>query len=746
MKAFYEDRPILENKYHNVDEPFDPLRRFFYHGYDYDESTGLSDGEMKAGLDALDAELASLPHPIARAKALKYVLEHTRIDINPHDCFVGIYNMDRFLSHEVTHKKWSNEVFGQLIPETNRLMEELNRSGAVSIWPDYDHVIPDWDSLMRLGFSGLKQRAADYRKLHEANGTLTPDMAAHFTGIDILYGAIPDFIDRLYRLALTKTHDKAKKIAPCLKQLRDGAPTNSYEAMQLIYLYFMISEHIDSYQVRSLGNGLDATLLPFYERDLASGTYTKEELRELLAYFMFQWQAIGNYWGQPFYLGGTNSDGSTKYNELSYDILDVYDEIELYNPKIQLKIHQNTPDRLLNKALDMVRRGKNSFVFVCEPGMIKAVMSYGATYEEALHMDIRGCYETGVKAKEVCTATGYVNALKPIEYVFSCGYDRTLQKQFGPATEAVGRLKTFDDFYAAVIAQWGFLIESTIQAANSYEAYLSYVNPSILYSATIEDSLKKGRDAYQDGVKFNNSAILNCGLGTLTDAVMAVKTLVYDEQVVTLEEFRQALEQNWAGYEDLRLRALKCSHKYGNGDPEADRYASALSRFFAMKVNNRPNARGGVYKAILHSARQYVWQGERTGATPDGRYAGEEISKNASPTNGMDKYGVTALIRSALNLLPYTYPESFCLDVMLHPTAVAGEEGLQVLKSLLTVYLKGDGMSIQFNIFDAATLRDAQENPNKYRNLQVRVCGWNVLWNNLSKKEQDAYILRCEEI
>lgn len=141
---------------------------------------------------------------------------------------------------------------------------------------------------------------------------------------------------------------------------------------------------------------------------------------------------------------------------------------------------------------------------------------------------------------------------------------------------------------------------------------------------------------------------------------------------------------------------------------------------------------------------QFVWQGEKNGATPDGRYAGCEISKNASPSVGMDKNGVTALINSVLKTKPYSYPEGHCLDVMLHPTVTEGDEGIEIMKSILFMYMKNGGQSIQFNIFNCDTLRDAQRNPKKYENLQVRVCGWNVLWNNLSEKEQNAYIKRAE--
>jgi formate C-acetyltransferase len=290
------------------------------------------------------------------------------------------------------------------------------------------------------------------------------------------------------------------------------------------------------------------------------------------------------------------------------------------------------------------------------------------------------------------------------------------------------------------------LIEKSIWVANEYEKYLGYVNPSSLYSATIEYSLKQGKDAYQNGVKFNNSAMLSCGFASAVDAVMAVYELIFERKETTFEELKSALDHNWAGYEKLLQKAKRCKHKYGNGDELADRYAEAMARYYSTKIGNRKNARDGVYKPILHSAMQFVWQGEKTLASPDGRRAGEETSKNASPSVGADRNGATALISSALKLNPSSYSESFCLDVMLHPTTVQGEKGVDVLYQVMRTYMDKGGQSIHFNVFDAEMLRDAQAYPEKYENLQVRVCGWNVLWNNMTKTEQDAYILRAENI
>jgi formate C-acetyltransferase len=191
---------------------------------------------------------------------------------------------------------------------------------------------------------------------------------------------------------------------------------------------------------------------------------------------------------------------------------------------------------------------------------------------------------------------------------------------------------------------------------------------------------------------------------------------------------------------------LRSKNKYGNGLEAVDFYAETLGRFVANKINLRPNARGGYFVASAHSARTFITLGEKTGATPDGRLSGEEMSKNISPTMGMDSNGVTALITSATRIDSALFQGDFPLDVMMHPATVQGQEGLAAMRTLLNTYMDKHGIAIHFNIFNADTLIDAQKHPEKYENLQVRVCGWNVRFNDIAKKEQDAYIKRALSI
>ncbi len=754
FQTLEQDRSYLENKYHRTDEPFDPFARMRYHGYEYDASTGLNDLEIRKGLEELYASVQDQPHALIKAKAFAYVLDHMRIDVNAQDYFVGFYTWGHPLYF--IQELWQQEFLrksGADAEETaqkkrlQQMEKDCNASGAITMWPDFDHVVPDWNALLRLGFPGLKERVVRYHAKHRANGTLCSESDALFAGMEIELSAILRILDRLHRYALAHPCEKTAVVAPCLQRLATGVPETTYDALMAIYIYFMLIEHIDNYQARSLGNGLDQTLYPFYQRDLQSGRHSREEIKEFLAYFMMQFSAIGNYWGHPFYLGGTNRKGETLVNDLSYDILEVYGQLGIYNPKIQMKVAENTPKEFLEKALSRVRDGNGNFVFCCEPGFRKALMCYGASLEEATDFEISGCYETRVRAKEVSTASHYLNFAKAVLYALFDGYDTTAQKQIGCHTGTPADLPTFEDFYTAFLKQLDFMIELCFAIGNRlYDPMLSSINPSLLYTATIEGALQKGLDAYARGSQYNNSCILSCGFATAVDSLLAVKEMVYEQHLLTLQTLRKALQKNWQGFERIRAKILCSGKKYGNADPETNAYAAAIARHYATKIDLTPNARGGVYKALMHSARTFLTAGKRTGATPDGRLAGEELSKNASPSVGMDREGVTALIHAALQAAPSLCLEGYNVDLMIHPSAVAGEDGLAVMIALLQTYLRGGGMAMQFNIFSAQMLKDAQAHPEKYRNLQVRVCGWNVLWNNLSREEQNAYLKRAENI
>ncbi len=742
FKTLPTDRQYIEKKYH-PEENFDPYNRMNYHGYEYDHSTGLSDEEMDRNLAELAQNVEDLPRSVQKAKLFSYVLDHTRIDVNEHDYFIGIWSWGRVIS-KYTVFKWLEEIKESAAEQTD-VMRKLDRAGFCYGWLDLDHTVPDWDYIMERGFPGiLEDLHLSYGRLSEM-GEPTDKQTALYHACVSSFEAIIRLLDRLYNYALTKNFDKAPIIADSLKRLRDGAPVTSLDCLQMIYIYFMLSESVDHFQVRSLGHGLDATLYPYYISDIENGRFTKEEIGELIGYFLMQWSAIGNYWGQPFYLGGTDVNGECKVNELTYLILNVYDKLGIYNPKIQIKVSKNTPRKLKEMALDMIRHGTNSIVFVNEHTAVKCLMANGYTYEEAADPVISGCYEYLPKAKEIDISISYFNPLTPVNLVFSQGYDNTTCCQLGPVTKDISEIKTFSDFYHIYLTQLDYLTGLWITAMNEYEKYVGDLNPAMLLSAVTRSCRESMTDALDCGM-INSSWYFISGIGTAVDALMAVNELVFVKKVVTLAEYKKALDANYEGYESLRAKALACKHKYGNGDEMSDFYANSIVKFVSDKLGTEKNGHGNRRNLSVHSARAFIIEGGKTGASPDGRRRGDEISKNASPTPGADRNGITALIKSALSIDQTLATVSNCLDAMLHPSAVQGEDGLAALMAVLDTYIDKGGASIHFNIFNADMLRDAQKHPEKYRNLQVRVCGWNQLWNNMPRAEQDAYIKRAENV
>jgi len=706
-----------------------------------DPTTGLETADFKVALEKLAAELWNRePWAIVKAKLFAFGCDRSAIDVSPHDWFPAFASWSYHRNHPLKPTLWrrSDEMDCKMCADVPGKVWKGAGEGRWNMWKDYCHSVPDWDDIMPLGFPGLKARL-------KANWK---DGNTYYPAKDLAADAVLRMIDRFIAQGEKRLRSEAegkvetvggrqrleKEIA-CLRRLRAGAPQTAYDVLMFIYLDWVISENFDDFQVRSLSN-LDRILTPYFRADLAAGRTTEAEFREQLKHFWWQWGSIDNYWGQPVYFGGTRVDGTTEYNEVSRILLEVHDELALPTPKVQLKIAANTPDWVWTKALDMVRRHR-SLVFCGEEPMkrVRRATCPSATEEELRLMVVAGCYEFGFKDSYNGTGISHINLLKPVEELLVSAKDGTFAA------------KDFAAFKAAYLARLEATTVESRKLAYEWEKTLDEVNPSDLFSLCTEYSVRTGRDAFTTGTRRGNSStFLQTGLGTTVDALLAIEELVYEKRELSLAALGRLMAANWAGREDLRLRMLRSKRKWGNNDAEANALGNEIVKRFAACLNGIPNSRGGRFWASGHCAKQYVVLGAKTGATPDGRKAGEEMSKNISPTMGVDTEGVTALLHTVAALDARDLPGDFPLDVMLLPSSVAGEKGLAAMRTVVETYFRNGGCAIHFNIVDAAMLRDAQANPKKYENLQVRVCGWNVRWNDIPKVEQNAFIARAESL
>ena len=695
-----------------------------------DKTTGLGSDALKKLLAEIVAsgKASGESWRITKAKCFAAQIERQSIDVSPLDWFPAIAVWDRW-SRPISSVIWqrAREVNQKTLPDwVRREWQAGNADGTWNMWQDFDHSVPDWRVILKLGFPGMKARLEKYAvKGDPFYEGLAITMAAMFAGIDRF---VAQGKKRLLEISHGDTEaqrgnnnlcasasprennstrstcsTRLKKEIACLERLRNGPPETAYDVMMFIWLYFFWSEHIDGIQARSLTE-LDVFLTPFYDADIAAGRATEAEFREQLKHFLWQWGSIANYWNQPVGFGGTKKDGMTEFNHVSKIILDVMDECALTTPKFLVKVAPNTPDWAWDKMLDMARRHR-SISFVGEEPAAKALKKwYGASDEDCRTMVLRGCYEFDLRDSVNRTGCGYMNILKPIEKML---------EEAGAAP-----LDSFDAFKSEYLRRLAAATTRCREIAFEFEKVLGEVNPANCMTLSTEHALKTRRDGFANGCpRGNNTAILSAGFGTTVDALLAVKEIVYENKEMSLAELGRVMAANWEGHEPLRLRMLRSKRKWGNNDPEANAIGAELIDCFASQLNGKPNSRGGVFLACGHSARQFLYLGAKTGATPDGRKAGDEMSKNISPTMGADTEGATALVATLAASDATKLPGDYPLDMMLHPSVCHGEKGLKAMRSLVEIFHRNGGSVIQFTVFSAEELKDAQLHPEKYEKL-----------------------------
>ncbi len=675
-------------------------------------------------LDLKQRESGFLP-AMLKAEVFRIITENTRIAASAHDLFVSpdFWGKALFFRLFVPDRiqKSNREFCGEVFP----LLEKYETTNQIIFNYDFAHSVPDWQTILNLGFTGLLKRAiASEEEFRKKHGDLTQKQQAFFASIRLEYESVLRLMERMCHWA-EQVCCQPETVA-ALRNLARGPAGNFYEALLQIWLYYQFSEYADSIQTRSFGN-LDNLLYPYYKRDLESGRFTRDEICTVLRNFMYKVSSMHYYWGHPFFLGGTAPDGTSAVNELSRLIVEEYGKTGIYDPKIQVKINSNTPPDFVNEILKLIRSGRNSFVFAGEPCIQKAMTAMGYSAEEARTADIKGCYEYSVRAEAVETAPAIVNLPRIINL--------SLQRH--------AAAPSFECLLEAVKKDLLQICNDMIHVSNEIERHLDDVNPAPLFSGVSATALERGIDGYARGSVYNMSNIWLSGPATAGNSLAMVRKYVYEKQEITLPELLKALDANWQGYEQLQMRIFNDPDHFGNNS-DADAVTVDLLEMLAGNLNGRKNSRGGFYTTALHCADWFLHLGRRTEATPDGRRQGEEFSKNISPQPGTARNGVTAVVNSVLKLDPAHFMADFPLDIMFHPSAVSGEDGLDAMRGFLMAYILRGGHAIHFNVFSTEQLKDAGLHPEKYRDLQVRVCGWNVLWNELNSEEQRAYLKQAE--
>ena len=698
--------------------------------------------ELQVACEEIVAKDGQMPRMLIKAELLSFILRNAQIEVNPLEWFADKINHGGIVVNIRT--KWKEEVdaceMKQCLSENRAAQEQMVYTGDV----DFSHTSPDWDAIMELGIPGLLARVREERDKKLAHGNMTEEQAQYYSACETVYEAVIDYIKRLAAEAvrLSQEHEKMALVAENLSLLAERAPQTLPEAMQLTFLFYYLQTYVEGENVRSLG-GLDQLYYRFYKADLELGRYSEDQIRELIQYYLYKFYALEAIANTPFYLAGVDSEGKGITNELSYLLLDVYDELNIHDPKLHIRCYQGIPDDFLKKALEMIRNGNSSIVFMNDEVVIQSLINLGQKPEEARHYAPIGCYEPSSLGKELpCTSNARINVTKAVELAVNDGRDLLTGTKYWDIDEAAP--EDFEGFYAAVKAHLAKAVAHTMDIVNRYEKCYGKIIHAPLFSATMQESVEQGKDLYLGGAKYNNSSINIVSIADAIDSIVAVKKAVYEEKLVTLAQLAEILRNNWVGYEDLQRRCKGVYPKYGNNCEEVDSILVDLTGYLCGLINNKPNGRNGVYRCGFFSIDGYIALGAKAGAAPNGRLARVPLSKNVCAAEGQDKNGVTDLIHTVTKIDFTQIPNGTALDLMLHTSAVQGEEGLSAMLGLLKVFLLQGGIGVQINVLSPDVLKKAQQDPEHYSTLQIRLCGWNVYFVNLSRLEQDEFIRRAE--
>jgi formate C-acetyltransferase len=548
-----------------------------------------------------------------------------------------------------------------------------------------------------------------------------------------------------------------RKIAEVCRHVPAHAPRDFWEALQAYWFTHLgVISELNTWDSFCPGR-LDQHLYPFYEQGLADGTLTRDRAKELLECF---WVKFNNQPAPPkvgvtaaesgtytdfanINNGGLKADGSDGVNELTYLILEVVDEMRLLQPSSNLQLSKKSPERFLKRGIEIIRKGWGQPSIFNADLVVEELLRQGKSIEDARTGGTSGCVETGSFGKEAYILTGYFNLTKVLEITLNNGLDPRTGKRIGLETGNPRNFTSFDELFAAYRKQLHRFIEIKVRGNNIIERIYAKYMPAPFLSLLIEDCIAKGKDYNDGGPRYNTTYIMGVGPGSCTDSLAAIRYHVFDRKDVTMVELLEALEANFKGHERTMQVLLNKTPKYGNDDEYADALLTDLFNAFYDEVNGRKNTKGGNYRVNYLSTTCHVYFGSVTGATPDGRKAYEPLSDGISPVQGADRRGPTAVLKSAARM-DHARTGGTLLNQKFTPQLLEGEEGIDRLAHLVRSYFRLDGHHLQFNVVTADTLRAAQENPEKYRDLIVRVAGYSDYFCDLTTALQNEIIARTE--
>lgn len=675
------------------------------------------------------------------------------------------------------------------------------------------HLCVNYPRVLREGYRGITAEAK--RRLDE----LCPGLPDYADRRNLLLAviesgeAVIDYAARYSRLAaeMASTEKEPRRRAElteisrtCARVPAEGARTFR-EACQSFWFVQQLLQMESSGHSISPGR-FDQYMYPYYAADIKAGRITREQAQELIDCIWVKLNDLNKVrdadssrgfagYGlfQNLIVGGQTKEGLDATNDLSFMCLEASLHVRLPQPSLSIRVWEGSPEELLIKAASVTREGLGVPAYYNDEIIIPAVMARGLTLEEARDYCIIGCVEPQIAAKtDGWHDAAFFNMCRPLELVFSNGMDKG--RQIGPRTGELSSFTSFESFFEAYKQQEKAMIRLLVNAINAVDSAHAARCPLPFQSSMVDDCMERGKCVQQGGAHYNFSGPQGFGIANMTDALLAIRELVFRAHRYTLEDFSEALACNFgrglpeplatemtvrvvtnlalAGktpaeadiraihdrllrdgattdeqrrrYEEM-LSAIDAVPHYGNDIEEVDLFAREVAYTYTREIEKYHNYRGGQFQAGLYPVSANVPLGAQTGATPDGRLACTPIADGVGPMSGRDRKGPTAAANSVAKLDHAIASNGTLFNQKFHPSALAGMDGLTKFVALIRGFFDQKGMHMQFNVVSRETLIDAQKHPEKYKSLVVRVAGYSALFTTLSKSLQDDIIARTEQ-
>lgn len=628
------------------------------------------------------------------------------------------------------------------------------------------HFLLNFEKVLNLGFNGLKAEAEKHLAECDYTNPNDFDRISVYKAIIIVCEAVKIFARRYAKkareMAKLETDIQRKgeleTIAKNCDWVPHNPPRNFYEAVQCVWFQQLIA------QIESDGTGLsigrlDYFLYPFYEKDRKVGTLTREFAEELMDSLWLKCGEIIEVWNeedskffgghpisQAITLGGTHEDGKDSTNELTYICLETTEKIRLPQPSICVRIHKNSPYEYLLKCAEVIRYGLGMPAVYNDEIAITSLVNRGVKIEHARrNFGVAGCVEMGLQGQMCHFAnSGYFNFLKCLEITLNNGFDPFTKKQVGPKTGEAGLFKTYEELMDAFKKQMAYAMKLMVTTTNIVNTmHARWVTLPYITSFT-EDCIGRGKEVHDGGALYNHDGPQGVGLADLADSFSSIKKLVFEEKKITMKDLLKALAVDFEGYDNIRTMLMKDVPRYGNNNAYVDDIARNIASDYCREVEQYKNLRGGYFVPGLYSVSANVPIGYYCGASPNGRKARMPVAEACSPTHGSEKSGPTQSALSVAHLDHVLVTNGTQYNQKYHPSALAGQKGLESLVNLIKTFFEVGGYHIQFNVVSADMLRAAQKEPDKYKDLVVRVAGYTAFFVDLNKATQDDIIDRTE--